>query len=113
LGWGDVVLSLVILHHALSNPLKPLKGLVISPIFTPSLQRVKLEAVLNGSILSIEFLLNQNHGQIGSMCLEKRSDCAGNVLAVGAMCASPAQTMPPLFDDGISRFDGYLLLQAS
>ena len=47
-----------------------------------------------GSSLSIEFFLNQNQGQIGSLCLEKRSDCIKNGTAVAGLCDSPASTIP-------------------
>ena len=33
---------------------------------------------LNGLSLRIEFLLDQNHGQIGPLCLEKRSNSGKN-----------------------------------
>jgi hypothetical protein len=46
-----------------------------------------------GSSLSIEFFLNQNQGQIGSMCLEKRSDCIKNGTTVAGLCDSPASTI--------------------
>ena len=41
-------------------------------VFAPLL--VPLESGLCGSSLGIEFVLNQDHGQFGALCLNQRSD---------------------------------------
>jgi len=47
---------------------------------------------LNGSSLRIEFLLNQVHCQIWSLCLDQRGGCMQNGATVAALCDSPAST---------------------
>ena len=46
-----------------------------SPQMTGPISTEPSEAVLNGSSLRIEFMLNQNHGQIGPLGIDERSDC--------------------------------------
>ena len=51
-------------------------------------QRVPLGALPSGSSLRIEFLLNQDQGQIGPLCLEKRGDRIQNESVVASLCDS-------------------------
>jgi len=45
-----------------------------------------LVAVLNGSSLRIEFLLDEDHDQIEPLRLDQRADCIQNRAAVAALC---------------------------
>jgi len=53
-----------------------------------------MESGLSGSSLRIEFLLNENHGQISSLCVDERSDCIQNWAAVAPLDDPPASTIP-------------------
>ena len=61
-------------------------------VFAPLL--VPLESGLCGSSLGIEFVLNQDHGQFGALCLDERSNRIQNRAAVAALCDPPASTLP-------------------
>ena len=61
-------------------------------VFAPLL--VPLESGLCGSSLGIEFVLNQDHGQFGALCLNQRGDRIQNLAAIACLCDSPASTLP-------------------
>ena len=53
------------------------------------------EVILLGSSLKIEFLFNQNHGQIGPLCMNERGDGLKNRAAVTGLGDSPASNLLP------------------
>ena len=76
-------------------PKKPMRVVTSgSPTKTAFHTTAQLEVECLGSSLRIEFLLNQNQGQIGPLCLEKRGDRIQNRAAVASLCDSPASTIP-------------------
>jgi len=78
-------------------PKKPMRVVTSgSPTKTAFHTTAQLEVECLGSSLRIEFLLNQNQGQIGPLCLEKRGDRIQNRAAVASLCDSPASTLPLL-----------------
>ena len=76
-------------------PKKPMRVVTSgSPTKTAFHTTAQLEVECLGSSLRIEFLLNQNQGQIGPLCLEKRGDRIQNRAAVASLCDSPASISP-------------------
>jgi len=73
-----------------ANPQEPMAYAQEPPLATYTSPSVPFQPELNGSSLRIKFMHNQNHCQIGPLCIDERSDRIENLVAIARLSDPPA-----------------------